>query len=123
MKVINNNMAKIGIPTFVKWAGGKKQLLEQFKNFFPKEIKTYYEPFIGGGAVLFYILQTYNPKKVLISDTNEELMNCYEVIKNDVEELILSLKKHKQAHNKEYYYKIRELDPRNLNKIERASRT
>ena len=123
MRIFNNNMVRVEIPTIVKWAGGKKQLLKQFQKFFPDKIENYFEPFVGGGAVLFYILQTYAPKKVLISDTNEELMNCYEVIKNDVEELILSLKKHKQAHNKEYYYKIRELDPRNLNKIERASRT
>ncbi len=123
MKIINKNMVRVEIPTIVKWAGGKKQLLKQFQKFFPRKIENYYEPFVGGGAVLFYILQTYNPKKVLISDTNEELMNCYEVIKNNVEELILSLKEHKQAHNTEYYYKIRDLNPKELNKIERASRT
>src|SRR3989344_7878605 len=90
MRIFNNNMVRVEIPTIVKWAGGKKQLLKQFQKFFPDKIENYFEPFVGGGAVLFYILQTYAPKKVLISDTNEELMNCYEVIKNDVEELILS---------------------------------
>ncbi len=111
------------IPTFVKWAGGKRQLISQFKDFFPTKIETYLEPFVGGGAVLFYVLQNYAPKKVVISDINEELINCYEVIRDNVEGVIKSLKEHKNKHNKEYYYKIRSLDPKNLSKIEKASRT
>ena len=68
-------MAVNSIPTFVKWAGGKKQLLEQFKQFFPEKIENYFEPFVGGGAVAFYIIKNYKPKKALISDINEELIN------------------------------------------------
>ncbi len=112
----NNNLG------FVKWAGGKKQLLSQFKAFFPSRIERYFEPFVGGGAVLFYILLNYNPSYVLISDINEELINCYRVIKANVEDLIKSLKKHRANHNKDYYYKIRIQNPKELSSIERASR-
>ncbi|MBU3896612.1 MAG: DNA adenine methylase [Nanoarchaeota archaeon] len=110
------------IPTFVKWAGGKRQLLEQFKKFFPKEAERYFEPFVGGGAVALYIIQKNNLKEVYLSDVNEELINCYNIIKNNVEELILKLKQHKENHNKEYYYAIRELNPSILSDVERASR-
>lgn len=116
------NKMKNQIPTFVKWAGGKKQLIEQFKPFFPKEIKRYIEPFVGGGAVLFYVLKTYKPKEVFIFDINEELINTYEVIRDDVENLIKELKKLKQLHSKETYYKIREEDPKLLSKLTSASR-
>lgn len=108
--------------SFIKWAGGKKQLLEQFKPFFPKKIERYFDVFVGGGAVLFYIIQNYKPKYVFISDINEELINTYEVIKNDVENLINELKKLRQNHNKETYYKIRAEDPKLLSKLIRASR-
>lgn len=110
------------IPTFVKWAGGKKQLIEQFKPLFPSKIKRYIEPFVGGGAILFYILKNYNPKEVVILDINGELINAYEVIRDDVENLIKELKKLKKLHNKETYYKIRAEDPKLLSKLTRASR-
>ena len=113
---------KRGIPTFVKWAGGKKQLLEQFKPFFPKKINRYLEPFVGGGAVLFYILKTYKPKEVFIFDVNEELINTYEIIRDDVDDLIKELKKLKRLHNKENYYKIRAEDPKLLSDLTRATR-
>lgn len=113
---------KIKVPTFVKWAGGKRQLLDQFKPFFPQKIKRYIEPFVGGGAVLFYVLKTHKPKEVIISDINPELINAYKVIKNDVENLIKELKKLKKVHNKENYYKIRAEDPKLLSPLTRASR-
>jgi len=122
MKVIYTFMERVEIPTFVKWAGGKKQLIEQFKQYFPKNIEDYYEPFVGGGAVLFYVLQTHKPKKILISDINEELINCLNVIKNNVEVLISKLKEHKELHNKEYFYKIRKLNHKEISSIESASR-
>lgn len=110
------------IPTFVKWAGGKKQLLEQFKQFFPKKIDRYFEPFVGGGAVAFYVIKNCNPKEVYLSDTNEELVNTYDVIKNNVEGLIKLLKAYKEKHSKEFYYGIRFKDISNLTEIERAAR-
>jgi len=110
------------IPTFVKWAGGKKQLILQFKRFFPKKINRYIEPFVGGGAVAFYIIKNYKPKEVIVSDINEELMNAYKAIKNNPEKLIKLLKKYKKKHNKEEYYKIRAEDSKFLSSLTRASR-
>ncbi len=115
---------KKGAPTFVKWAGGKKQLLGQFEKFFPKKMNRYLEPFVGGGAVAFYIIQKYKPKEVILSDTNEELINAYKVIKDKdkLEELIKLLRKYKKKHNKETYYKIRAEDPLLLSDVSKAGR-
>ena len=112
---------KLVIP-FLKWVGGKRQLLPEIKNRLPKNISNslYYEPFIGGGA-LFFDLQ---PKCAVINDYNEELINVYKVIKNNPDELIEDLKKHQNT--AEYFYKIRAIDRQplfhNLTDIERASR-
>ena len=112
----------MSVPTFVKWAGGKKQLLLQFKNLFPREITTYHEPFVGGGSVAFHIIKNHKPKKVYISDINEELINCYNVIKNNAKELIWILKQYAKTHNKETYYKFREQNLEPLSKVQRAAR-
>ena len=108
---------------FVKWVGGKRQLLAQFRlrNLYPPEKfnpKTgrYFEPFVGGGAVFFDLL----PQKAFLSDLNNELVITYNVIKNDVENLISLLKKHKI--NKEYFLKIRAQNPKNLSDLNIASR-
>ena len=108
---------------FVKWVGGKRQLLVQFRrlNLYPPEkfdVKTgrYFEPFVGGGAVFFDLL----PEKGFLSDLNKELVTTYNVIKNDVENLIKTLKKHKI--DKEYFLKIRAQDPNSLNDLAVASR-
>ncbi len=101
------------VPTLVKWAGGKKQLLEQFEKFFPKKIERYFEPFIGSGTVAFYLLKTHPEiKKIFLSDINEELITAYNVVKDNVEELIKLLKKYKSKHSKEFYYKIRSQNPK-----------
>jgi DNA adenine methylase len=108
---------------FVKWVGGKRQLLKQFRllNLYPPEkfnIKTaaYFEPFVGGGAVFFDLL----PRKAFLSDLNAELVTTYNVIKNNVEKLILTLNKHE--YDKEYFLKIRALDQKQLSDIEIAAR-
>lgn len=108
---------------FVKWVGGKRQLLKQFRDMklYPPEKfnsfkNTYYEPFVGGGAVFFDML----PQKAILSDLNKELVITYNIIKNNVEDLIISLKKHK--HNKEYFLKIRAQKIENLSDLEIASR-
>lgn len=79
---------------FVKWAGGKGQLIKEIEKYYPFEksnITKYAEPFVGGGAVLFDILNKYDLKEVYISDVNVELMNTYQVIKDNVDALIESL--------------------------------
>ena len=84
---------------FIKWVGGKTQLLEDIKNALPVDLSlrenvTYVEPFVGGGAVLFWILQEYpNITRAVINDINAELICTYRVIKNDVENLIFELRR------------------------------
>jgi DNA adenine methylase len=82
--------------TFLKWVGGKTQLLPEIKQLLPKNIKTYYEPFVGGGAVLFEILSLLEAgeitiKKIRVSDINPSLIYCYQAIQEDVEKLIQEL--------------------------------
>ena len=88
---------------FVKWAGGKRQLLPELIKRVPK-FTTYCEPFVGGGALFFYL----QPKKAIINDFNKDLINTYITIQNDVESLIQHLSTYKN--DSESYYKIRELD-------------
>ncbi|MGG3689052.1 DNA adenine methylase [Caldifermentibacillus hisashii] len=109
------------IQPFLKWAGGKRQLLPEIRKYIPKRMGTYYEPFLGGGAVLFDL----QPKKAVINDINSELINTYLVIKNNVDELIEDLRKHENT--SDYYYKIRDLDRdknrfSKLSDVEKASR-
>jgi DNA adenine methylase len=101
---------------FVKWAGGKRQILKEIKKRLPGNFNSYFEPFAGGAAVFF----SCSFKSAVIGDTNYELINAYSVIKYNVFELIESLNKH--YYDKEYYYKIRSLNPEELNETERASR-
>lgn len=108
---------------FVKWVGGKRQLLKQFRlmDLYPPEkfnIKTgrYFEPFVGGGAVFFDLL----PEKSFLSDLNSELVTTYNVIKNDVDRLINSLKKYE--YEKEFFLKVRSMQPKQLPDVEIASR-
>jgi DNA adenine methylase len=113
---------KASVPSLIKWAGGKKQLLEQFKSFFPKKIERYFEPFVGGGAVAFFVLKYYHPKETFLSDINEELINLYNVTKNKTDELIELLKELKNKHSEEFFFKIREEDPKLLSEVKRAGR-
>ena len=82
---------------FIKWVGGKTQLLDDIKKILPRDLSrrdemTYIEPFVGGGAVLFWILQEYpNITRAIINDINAELICTYRVIKHDVENLIFEL--------------------------------
>lgn len=110
------------VAPFLKWVGGKRQLMPSIVEHLPKNIHlyNYVEPFIGGGAVLFHL----QPKNAIINDFNKELINVYEVIKNNLSELIIDLKKH--DNNADYFYQIRSLDRteefKNLAPVERASR-
>jgi DNA adenine methylase len=111
---------------FVKWAGGKQQLLRQFESFFPERFNCYFEPFVGGGAVFFHL---WNGNKIangiFLFDNNEELINAYKTVRDDVDELIQLLDSHKLKHNRDYYYKTRALDRQDitLSDLERAART
>ena len=87
---------------FVKWAGGKQHLINQIEQYLPKKIDRYFEPFIGGGALFFYIMQRYKPKFAFISDINQNLILTYEVIRDDVEILIQQLRIHKKNHRKDF---------------------
>ncbi len=113
---------------FIKWVGGKRGLLEQILPLFPKKFNNYYEPFIGGGAVFFELFSKglLHNKKVILSDINSELVNSYNVVKNNPIELIANLEKYKKQHNKEFYYKIREFDREEnydkLSDLEKATR-
>jgi DNA adenine methylase len=98
------------VKPFLKWAGGKTQLLDKIALELPPTINRYFEPFLGGGAVLFYIIQKYNLKEVIISDINYDLINTYEVIKNNVEALITYLDIYKKQHSEKFYYTIRGLE-------------
>ena len=112
---------KLVVP-FLKWAGGKRQLMPEIRKMLPRGVANhpYYEPFIGGGALFFELL----PKRAVINDYNEELINVYTVIRDNPSELIEDLKRHKNT--AEYFYKIRAIDRQplfsNLTRIERASR-
>jgi DNA adenine methylase len=105
---------------FLKWAGGKRQLLEQLESYFPPELKSgeisrYVEPFVGSGAVFFKVFQCYPVQDCLIADVNPELILVYETIKREVDDLIDRLFEIQTKYylldddqRKDFYYKIRE---------------
>jgi DNA adenine methylase len=105
---------------FLKWAGGKRQLLPKIRRYVPKQYNTYYEPFVGAGAVLFYL----QPQKAVINDINAELINVYTVVRDNFDQLLPDLKTHKNE--REYFYAIRALDRepeyRDLSATKKASR-
>ncbi|WP_322935106.1 DNA adenine methylase [Mycoplasmopsis felis] len=109
---------------FLKWVGGKTQLLNKINELIPKDFNTYIEPFVGGGAVLFNI----KPENFIINDVNSELINLYQVIKNRkyFNDLLNNLKIHQNNHNEEYFYQIRNMDRvidfNSINKVTRAAR-
>jgi len=115
---ITDDDTTIGPPPrpFVKWAGGKRQLLNILNASAPDNFGRYYEPFIGGGAFLFSQL----PDSATISDANPELINCYQVIRDDVEALIRSLQQHKNE--EEHFYFVRAKKPSKMTTVQRASR-
>jgi len=108
---------------FLKWAGGKGQLLSELLCAAPEKFEAYHEPFVGGGA-LFYGLKKagrLDGKRVYLSDANPELIDCYTAIRDDVEAVIEALKRH--PHDKDHYYAVRALDPFSLEPAIRAART
>ena len=111
---------------FVKWAGGKRQIIDKLKKLIPDEFNTYYEPFIGGGALFFEI----SPKTAIINDSNKELMNVYEILRDEkkFEKMCRLLNKYERKHSEKFYYEIRNIDrnKKKFNKLKdfkRAART
>lgn len=105
----------------VKWVGGKRQLLSDITPLLPKRISLFCEPFLGGGAVFFSL----QPRRAIVNDINADLISVYEVVRDDVENLIESLRGHKNTD--EYFYELRAIDRdekayAKLSKVEKASR-
>ena len=99
---------------FIKWVGGKSQLLDEIREKYPSKIEKYCEPFVGGGAVLFDVLSKFQPKEVLINDINKELVNTYSQIQNNCSGMIEQLSKLQEKYknnslekNKEFFYENR----------------
>ena len=112
--------------SFLKWAGGKQQLLSQLEKYFPANFNRYLEPFVGGGAVFFHLWNTDKlPERKFLFDNNEELVNAYCIVRDKLGELISLLTTHQTNHSKEYFYQIRSLDRQDikLSDVERAART
>lgn len=109
---------KYEIKPFVKWVGGKTQLLSIIKSLLPQNYNMYIEPFLGGGA-LFLELQ---PKKAIVNDINNELINSWKTIKTNPIELMHQLDLHFTNHSKDYFYHCRSLDIKALDDIQIASR-
>ena len=108
---------------FVKWAGGKRQLLPELERQFPKQFGTYFEPFLGGGAVLFDLLAKKPNLKCSVSDLNSDLVLAYVTIRDKLGRLIESLENHSKNYHKDstgYYYEVRKQEPKN--QIEKVSR-
>lgn len=91
---------------FLKWAGGKGRLLSQYEPFLPATIDTYYEPFLGGGAVFFHLAG--RAQRAVLGDINPELVNVYCCVRDQVELLIRHLWDHQRRHSPDYYYQVRQ---------------
>ncbi|HEY3175529.1 MAG TPA: DNA adenine methylase [Candidatus Polarisedimenticolia bacterium] len=110
---------------FLKWAGGKTQLLAQFSQLYPRaaDARRFIEPFVGSGAVYFHVGSLLCPDRTILADDNSELINVYRVIQGDVGSLIRQLRKHKAAHSRDHYYAVRARDPGRMGPAARAART
>jgi len=108
---------------FVKWAGGKRQLIPILSQHIPKNFGSYFEPFLGGGAMLFHILSENLDIRYCVSDLNSDLVLSYITIRDKLDELISSLKNHSKNYSKNsktYYYTIRNSEP--TTQVEKTSR-
>ena len=108
---------------FVKWVGGKRQLMQVLEDNFPKQFGTYHEPFLGGGAVMFNLLSKEAKLSCNVSDFNSDLILAYVTIRDKLRKLIESLENHSKNYHKdsvEYYYEVRKQEPKQ--QIEKVSR-
>ena len=119
--------------SFIKWAGGKGQLLEQFAPYLPRTLqgRGYIEPFVGSGAVFFYVVQNLRPSSCTLLDINPELINAFQQVRDNVADLIELLAAHKSQHNRDgvtlearkaYFYGVRAITPDTMKPAQRAAR-
>lgn len=114
---------------FIKWAGGKGQLLPELTRLLPQQFRRYHEPFVGGAALFFHLYNTERLHGATLSDANPDLVECYEVVRDDVEALITLLNEHQQHRlSSDYFLHVRSWDrdaewKTKRSKIERAART
>lgn len=110
------------IPTFLKWAGGKRRILETLEPLFPKSIDRYFEPFLGGGSVFFFVKQKYNPSFSMISDINQDLVSAYSDVRDRSNELLKSLQFYRKNDSEDFYYKTRkDFNSGRLNGLKRSA--
>lgn len=106
---------------YLKWAGGKSQLLPLLQYCMPEKFNNYLEPFVGGGSVFWSL----GKPGITIGDINPDLMSVYRVLKSAPDELIVNLEAHKERHcidPDHYYYEVRDIDPETLGVVQRAGR-
>lgn len=101
---------------FLKWAGGKRWLVKNYPELFPKRIKRYVEPFVGSGAVFFYVA----PTSAVLADSNSELIETYRAVREDWRNVVRHLEEHHRKHSHEYFYEVRSRRPRTP--VSRAAR-
>ena len=110
-------MDREGGASFLKWAGGKRWLIQRHSDLFPRHFENYFEPFVGSGAVFFAMRPVRGP----ISDSNPELINLYKTIKAAPSDLLRLMHRHARNHTTRYYYKMRTMQPHDT--LEQAART
>jgi len=107
----NDTQSKKGhLKPFLKWAGGKRWFVNNYSNLLPKRYNIYIEPFLGSGAVFFFLC----PERAFLGDSNRDLINTYIAVKNDWPLVYRYLREHHRNHSYDYYYKVREFYPRSL---------
>ncbi len=121
-QIINPYLANSIAQPFLKWAGGKTQLLNTLFDFFPKDFNGYFEPFLGSAAVFFFLRRQYGQFTAHLNDANEELINSYRIIRDDLDSLLPELEQLKRNHSTKQYYAIRAKSPETLGTIQRAAR-
>ena len=106
----------------LKWAGGKSRLVAQISAHLPSQMQTYFEPFMGSGAVFFALVSERRFTRAVLADINAELVDVYRGVRKDVSAVIKLLEGYRRRHDEEAYYRTRERDPRTLDLVERAAR-
>ena len=101
---------------FLKWVGGKRQILNELRKYVPEKWNTYYEPFLGGGAFFFDLI----PQNAILGDINPELILVYRTVQNSVEKLVKELKNY--PYEKRYYYNIRDANTNRWGDIRKTAR-